>query len=394
MSQPSHPNDAFKGIDIDAAVASMARKLAHYDDHQPDRSAYPNEAKADVWSTVPASDWVSGFYPGALWYVYEFAMRRQWPDQDLWRQRAHTWTTGLTEEQFTTTNHDLGFMIMDSFGHGYRLTGDAAYKAVVLQAAESLSKRFSETVGLIRSWGAIDDPENFIVIIDNMMNLELLVWASDNGGSARHRQVATQHADRSCLEFFRPDQSTYHVIDFDPQTGGLKRKYTHQGLADESCWSRGQTWAIYGYAYLFEVTGYPRYLAQSVAAADYYLARLPADHVPPSDFDSGLAGLEYKDSSAAALASCAFFRLSRVCPEAADRARFWHAAVNALASLVQAPYFSSSSSDASALRYQARNFNADASHRLTNTGLIFGDYFLLEALLAYDSARATNQWTS
>ena len=390
MSQSAPATSTLDGIDIDAAVASMARKLAHYDDHQPDKSAYPNEAKADVWSTVPAPDWVSGFYPGALWYVYEFAMRRQWPDQDRWRQRAHTWTTGLTEEQFTTTNHDLGFMIMDSFGHGYRLTGDPTYKAVVLQAAESLSKRFSDTVGLIRSWGAIDDPENFVVIIDNMMNLELLVWASDNGGPQRYRQVATQHADRSCVEFFRPDQSTYHVIDFDPQTGALKRKYTHQGLADESCWSRGQTWAIYGYAYLFEVTGDRRYLAQSVAAADYYLARLPADHVPPSDFDSGLAGLEYKDSSAAALASCAFFRLSRLCPEAADQARFWRAAVNALKSLVQAPYFSSSPSHASALRYQARNFHGDASHRLTNTGLIFGDYFLLESLLTYDSAIANH----
>jgi unsaturated chondroitin disaccharide hydrolase len=389
MSRDAPATSALDGIDIDAAVASMARKLAHYDDHQPDKSAYPNEAKAEVWSTVPASDWVSGFYPGALWYVYEFAMRRQWPDRDLWRQRAHTWTTGLTEEQFTTTNHDLGFMIMDSFGHAFRLTGEAAYKSVVLQAAESLSKRFSETVGLIRSWGAIDDPENFIVIIDNMMNLELLVWASDNGGPARYRQVATQHADLTCVEFFRPDKSTHHVIDFDPKTGGLKRKYTHQGLSDESCWSRGQTWAIYGYAYLFEATGDRRYLQQSVAAADYYLARLPADHVPPSDFDSGLTGLEYKDSSAAALASCAFFRLSRLCPEAADKARFWQAAVNALKSLGQAPYFSPSASHASALRYQARNFHADAGHRLTNTSLIFGDYYLLEALLAYDSARVS-----
>jgi unsaturated chondroitin disaccharide hydrolase len=390
MSQEARPTDGLDGIDIDAAVACMARKLALYDDHQSDKSAYPNEAKADRWSTVPAADWVSGFYPGALWYVYEFAMRRQWPDREQWRQRAHTWTTGLTHEQFTTTNHDLGFMIMDSFGHAFRLTGEAAYKSVVLQAAESLSKRFSETVGMIRSWGAIDDPENFVVIIDNMMNLELLVWASDNGGSERYRQVATQHADRSRVEFFRPDQSTYHVIDFNPHTGNPKRKYTHQGLADESCWSRGQTWAIYGYAYLFEATGDRRYLEQSVAAADYYLARLPADHVPPSDFDSGLAGLEYKDTSAAALASCAFFRLSRLCPEAADKARFRRAAVDALKSLVQAPYFSSSPSHASALRYQARNFHADASHRLTNTGLIFGDYFLLEALLAYDSAHAAN----
>ncbi len=389
MSADAASPAALDGIDTDAAVAHIARKLAHYDDHQPDKSAYPNEAKADVWSTVPASDWVSGFYPGALWYVYEFARRRQWPDPDRWRQRAHLWTTGLTAEQFTTTNHDLGFMIMDSFGHGFRLTGDPAYKSVVLQAAESLSRRFSPTVGLIRSWGAIDDPENFIVIIDNMMNLELLVWASDNGGSPRYRQVATQHADRTRTVFFRADMGTYHVIDFDPRTGALKRKYTHQGLSDESCWSRGQAWAIYGYAYLNEATQDPRYLVQSVAAADHYLARLPADHVPPSDFDSGLAGLEHKDASAAALASCAFFRLSRLCAAPADKTRFWNAAVNALKSLLQAPYFSVAASHASALRYQARNFHPDANHRLTNTSLIFGDYYLLEALLSYDSARAT-----
>jgi hypothetical protein len=394
MSQAAHPTAALGGIDIDAAVACIARKLALYDDHQSDKSAYPNEAKTDRWSTVPAADWVSGFYPGALWYVYEFSLRRQWPDREQWRQRAHTWTTGLTQEQFTTTNHDLGFMIMDSFGHAFRLTGEAAYKSVVLQAAESLSKRFSETVGLIRSWGAIDDPENFVVIIDNMMNLELLVWASNNGGSQHYRQIATQHADRTRVEFFRPDNSTCHVIDFDPRSGGLKRKYTHQGLADESCWSRGQTWAIYGYAYLHEATGERGYLEQSVAAADYYLARLPADHVPPSDFDSGLAGLEYKDSSAAALASCAFFRLSRLCPDPADKVRFRHAAVSALGSLLHAPYFTASASHASALRYQARNFHADASHRLTNTSLIFGDYYLLEALLAYDSAQTTQQKAS
>ena len=221
-----------------------------------------------------------------------------------------------------------------------------------------------------------------------MMNLELLVWAANNGGPERYRHVATQHADRTRAEFFRPDQGTYHVIDFDPRTGLLKRKYTHQGLADESCWSRGQTWAIYGYAYLCEATGDRRYLEQSVAAAEHYLSRLPADHVPPSDFDSGLTGLEYKDSSAAALASCAFFRLSRLCPETTDKVRYWQAAINALKSLLQAPYFSSSASHASALRHQARNFHADASHRLTNTSLIFGDYYLLEALLAFDSASA------
>ena len=118
-------------IDVDAAIASIAYKLAAYDAIQPDKTAYPNEAKGATWSTVPAPDWVSGFYPGSLWYVYEFSRRRDWVDQEAWRKRADAWTVGITGEQFTTTNHDLGFMIMDSFGHAFRLTGDTRYKSVV-----------------------------------------------------------------------------------------------------------------------------------------------------------------------------------------------------------------------------------------------------------------------
>ena len=373
-------------IDVDAAIASIAYKLAAYDEMQSDKTAYPNEAKGAFWSTVTAPDWVSGFYPGSLWYVYEFSKRRGWTDQEQWRQRADAWTVGIIDEQFTTTNHDLGFMIMDSFGHAFRLTGESRYKSVVLQAAQSLGKRFDPRVGLIRSWGDIDDAKNYIVIIDNMMNLELLIWAADNGGPSALRKIALDHADRSIVEFFRPDNGTYHVLDLDPATGQLKRKYTHQGMHDESCWSRGQTWAIYGYAYLYEATGLETYLQQSIKAAQYYLAHLPSDNVPPSDFNSNLTALEFKDSSAAALASCAFFRLSRLCHESVDKSKYWEAAVQSLSSLVQEPYFSSSPDFASSLRYQARNYHPDANHRLTNTSLVFGDYYLLEALLTYDSA--------
>jgi unsaturated chondroitin disaccharide hydrolase len=343
--------------------------------------------------TVPAKDWVSGFYPGALWYTYEFAKRRNWPDQDSWRQRADTWTTGLTNEQFTTTNHDLGFMLMDSFGHAYRLTGEQRYKQIVLQAAKSLAKRFRPEVGLIRSWGDMNDLKNYTVIIDNMMNLELLLWASANGGTTQDGSpqdlvtIATRHANRSMVEFFRPDNSTYHVVELDPLTGAVKRKHTAQGKADESCWSRGQTWAIYGFAYLYEATKERKYLEQSIKAADFYLAHLPADQVPPSDFNSELTGLEFKDSSAAAIACCAFFRLSRLSNEPAVKARFRKVAVDTLVSLTKAPYFSDSPDKASALLYQARNYHTDANHRLTNTSLIWGDYYLLEALLAYDSSK-------
>ncbi len=380
-------------IDTDRAVAAIAKKLALHDAGQPDKAAYPNEAKGNKWSTVPAKDWVSGFYPGSLWYTYEFAQRRHWADQETWRQRADSWTVGLTDEQFTTTNHDLGFMLMDSFGHAYRLTGEPHYKAVVLQAAKSLAKRFRPEVGLIRSWGSIDDMKNYTVIIDNMMNLELLMWAAANGGTTQDGtaqdlvQISTLHANRTAKEFFRPDNSTYHVVELDPSTGAVKRKHTAQGKADESCWSRGQTWAIYGFASMYEATKDKKYIEQSLKAADYYLAHLPADHVPPADFNSELTGLEFKDSSAAAIACCAFFRISRLSDDPAVKARFWQAAVDTLSSLTRAPYFSESPDKASTLVYQARNYHPDANHRLTNTSLIWGDYYLLEALLTYDAGQ-------
>jgi unsaturated chondroitin disaccharide hydrolase len=378
-------------IDVERCVLATAHKLAAYDAAQADKTAYPNEAKGARWSTVAAKDWVSGFYPGSLWYVYEFARRRHWPDQEGWRQRADTWTTGLTAEQLTTTNHDLGFMLMDSFGQGFRLTGEPRYQSVVLQAAQSLAKRYRPEVGLIRSWGAIDDLKSYTVIIDNMMNLELLMWASSHGGRTQDgtaqdlRKIAINHADRAAREFFRPDHSTYHVVELDPRTGAVLRKHTAQGKADDSCWSRGQTWAIYGFAAMYEASGDRKYLEQSIQAAGFYLAHLPADHVPPSDFSSTLAGLEFKDSSAAAIACCAFFRISRLSDDPAVQTRFRQAAIDTLRSLTRAPYFSDSPDKASALLYQARNYSPDANNRLTNTSLIWGDYYLLEALLAYDA---------
>ena len=209
MSGALHGADS-GAIDVERCVLAIAHKLAAYDAAQPDKTAYPNEAKGAQWATVPAKDWVSGFYPGALWYTYEFARRHHWPDQEAWRQRADTWTTGLAAEQFTTSNHDLGFMLMDSFGQGYRLTGEPRYKAVVLQAAKSLAKRYRPEVGLIRSWGSIDDLKDYTVIIDNMMNLELLLWAAANGGTTQHGtaddllKIATNHADRAMKGFSVP----------------------------------------------------------------------------------------------------------------------------------------------------------------------------------------------
>ncbi len=378
-----------EAVDVDGVMRIAARKLAAFDASRADKSGFPTEAKGATWVTVPARDWVSGFYPGALWYLYEYAQACQWPDADAWRARAEAWTAGMEAQQFNTGTHDLGFMMFDSFGNGWRLTKRPDYAKVINQSAQSLAARYLPQARVIRSWGKTKDMDQAMIIIDNMMNLELLMWASQHGGTAPGgtsedlRKIALSHADRTIELFFRPDGSTYHVVELDPKTGVVQRKRTAQGKADESCWSRGQTWAIYGFAYMAEATGEKRYLDASLKAAAFYLDNLPADRVPPADFSSGLDGLAFKDSSAAAIAMCAFFRLHDLVQDPALKAKYRAAAVGTLRALTSAPYFAAGDDKAGLLVYSARNYHTDPEHRLTNTSLIWGDYYLLEGLLRY-----------
>lgn len=367
---------------IDHVFRIAARKLARFDALHPDKDRYPNDAKGAEWTTVAAHDWESGFYPGALWFVYEHALASNWSDAEDWRKRAGAWTETLAGQQFNNTHHDLGFVIFDSFGNGFRLTENPVYHPVIVQAAQTLASRFRKETGMIRSWGKVDDMDTFTVIMDNMMNLELLIWAAEHGGPKELRDIAMSHADRTIGLFFRPDGGTCHVVDLDPRHGTVLRKHTNQGKSADSTWSRGQAWAMYSFAYMHEATGDPRYLETALMAVDYYLSHTPADHVPPADFDGGLDGLEFKDSSTAAIAASAFLRLHRLSEYPDLKRRFLDEAEAILHVLTSPQYFSDQDDHASVLRHAARNYSEDPDHRLTNTSLIWGDYYLLESLLS------------
>ncbi|NBZ95178.1 MAG: glucuronyl hydrolase [Proteobacteria bacterium] len=379
-------------IDVPRVMRVAGRKLSAFNLSHKDQLAYPTEAKGSVWTTVDSKNWVSGFYPGCLWYLYAYSKENSLPDAEKWRQMAEKWTIGLQNEQYHTSQHDIGFIIFDSYGNGFLLTGNTDYLPIINQSAASLSKRFVPTTGLIRSWGNIDDKTIQTTVIDNMMNLELLVWSSLHGGKAAQGMpsnllgIAKSHADRVIEHFFREDGSVYHVVDLDPSSGKVIKKRTHQGKSDESTWSRGQAWAIYGFSSMYQYTQEPRYLKASERAADYYLSHLPPDFVPPSDFGSSLTGLEFKDSSAAAVAASALLRLSNQTEDPSRKKQYFAAAEKTLQSLTQAPYFLESDDRAGILNYAARNYCEDPESKLTNTSLIFGDYYLLEALLAYAKA--------
>ena len=198
---------------------------------------------------VPSSDWTSGFFPGNLWMLYELTKDKKW------EELATEYTLPLEKEQWNTSTHDLGFMMFDSFGKAYANTKNEKYKEVVIQSAKSLASRFNPKVGCIRSWDHSGDKWKFPVIIDNMMNLELLLWAAKETGEDYLKDIAVTHAKTTMKNHFRKDYSSYHVVDYDPETGEVRNKQTHQGYSDESAWARGQAWGLYGYTMMYRETG-------------------------------------------------------------------------------------------------------------------------------------------
>jgi unsaturated chondroitin disaccharide hydrolase len=259
---------------------------------------------------IPSRDWVSGFFPGSLWFMYQYT------GQSKWKAAAEKYTAPLEVEKYTTTTHDLGFMMGCSFGKGYELTGNASYREILIESAKSLITRFNPTVGAIRSWDHNTDKWQYPVIIDNMMNLELLFWTSKQTGDPLYADIAVKHALTTLKNHFRDDFSTYHVIDYDTLTGAVLNKHTHQGLHHESAWARGQAWGLYGYTMTYRESGKAEFLQQAEKIADFILGHpnMPKDLVPYWDFDVPAGNGEPRDVSAAAITASALYELGSFIP--------------------------------------------------------------------------------
>lgn len=255
---------------------------------------------------VVSKDWTSGFFPGVLWYLYDYTKDQKW------LLEAKTFTAKLEKEQYNTGTHDLGFMIYCSFGNGYRLTQNEAYKAVIVQAAKSLSTRFNPNTGVIRSWDHNRDKWEYPVIIDNMMNLELLFEATRFTGDSSFYKIAVTHADNTLKNHFRTDYSSFHVVDYSVKDGSVRSKVTHQGYSDESAWARGQAWGLYGYVLCYRETKDPRYLEQAKNIAGFILnhPNLPKDLIPYWDFNDPAIPNTSRDASAAAITASALYELA------------------------------------------------------------------------------------
>lgn len=277
----------------------------------------PNDSKSiprniapdsQEWRFVNYKDWTSGFWPGTLWYLYEGSADKKWIEP------ANRYSRYLTPLSVTPAlDHDLGFQVYNSFGNGYRLTGNPEYKEIILKTADTLATLFNPNVGTILSWPRdvpnMEWPQHN-TIIDNMINLELLFWASKNGGDSSLYDMAVSHADVTMKNHFRPDYTSYHAVVYDRETGKKIKGVTHQGFADNSMWARGQGWAIYGYTMVYRETGDTKYLDHAHKVAKVYLDRLPEDLIPYWDFNAPNIPNEPRDASAAALVASGLLELA------------------------------------------------------------------------------------
>ena len=315
-------------LDARAALDAAADRLRPFLGRPAVDGQIPRSLDADgALDASPAREWTSGFYPGTLWLLYEATGDAAFADA------ARQWTAVVEPEKRNGGTHDMGFKVYTSAGAGLRLTADDHYRDVVVEAADTLMTRFSETVGATRSWdwGSWSYP----VIVDNMMNLELLYAASRITGDSRYAEAATRHAHTTLAHHFRDDDSSVHVVQYDEATGEVVAKGTHQGYSDASAWARGQAWGLYGYAMAYRESRDPAFLDQARRIADYVLGhpRLPGDGVPYWDFDAPAIPDEPRDASAAAVLASGLYELAGFVPE--QRARYVAAADRMLAALSQ-----------------------------------------------------------
>ncbi|WP_129717215.1 glycoside hydrolase family 88 protein [Pedobacter sp. SYP-B3415] len=330
---------------------------------------FPRTLENGKLKNVVSRDWTSGFFPGILWLMYEGSGDKKW------LAPAKEYTEMMRKEQFNKGTHDLGFMMFCSFGNGYRLTGDTAYRNVLVQAARSLVSRFNQTTGVIRSWDHHQDLWKFPVIIDNMMNLELLFEATKYTGDSSFYKIAVRHADVTLKNHFRADNSSYHVIDYDPETGQVRKKMTHQGYADESAWARGQAWGLYGYTLCYRYTKDKKYLEQAEKIAAYILnhPRKTTDLVPYWDYDAP-GDDQPRDASAASVTSSALFELAELSGKSAYRAQ----AKLILENLGKFYRSAAGSNSGFILAHSTGHLPAKSE---IDVPLIYADYYYLEALL-------------
>jgi unsaturated chondroitin disaccharide hydrolase len=372
---------------IDALDFSVQQSLrmAHSLEHRP--AALPKTVGWDGHlETCTSSWWTSGFFPGTLWYLYEYS------GSDSLKKYAKEFTARVSKEQWTTDSHDIGFIINCSFGNGYRVTGDSSYRIVLGTAARSLATRFNPAVGCIRSWDYAEWNKRwrFPVIIDNMMNLELLMVAHKEFHDPAYSFIAVSHANNTLQNHFRPDYSSYHVVSYNPETGSVQAKQTAQGYSDSSSWARGQAWGLYGCTMMYRFTKDTAYLTRARHIADFIIhhPRLPQDKIPYWDFDAPKIPDENRDASSGAIICSALIELSTYVP-AMTKQEYLSVAEIQIRTLSSLQYRAALGTNGNfILKHSVGNM---PNHTEIDAPLSYTDYYFVEALMRMKKVRGMYQ---
>jgi unsaturated chondroitin disaccharide hydrolase len=335
----------------------------------PGVKTFPVGTKFEKWVYSQNGDWVGGFWPGTLWMAWLYS------EDDAFRTWALESAQRLAPRQYDTSTHDLGFLFYPSWVTAWRLTGDEAWRAGAVQAADSLIQRYNPRGHFIRAWGALTDPNNAgRVIIDTMMNLDLLAFAGSQTGDEKYLNVAVEHAKTVQRVFPRPDGSIPHVFDFDPGSGAPIGPNTVQGYSPTSCWSRGQAWGVYGFTTMYRRTADREFLATARKLADFAVGALSADYVPVWDYRAPQQPYDVKDASAGAIMACGLLDLS----EATGSNKYREVALRVLTALSETCLTRNSSRAEAVVARCTRNRPAEDGIEIS---LPYADYYLLEGIL-------------
>jgi unsaturated chondroitin disaccharide hydrolase len=366
-------SDMRKLIDENFKFAEQQYLYMASQNPEPDKMPQSFDEKSGKFDARDITWWCSGFYPGSLWYIYE-----QTQNPEI-RKEAERSLKVIEPNQHFTGNHDLGFMIYCSFGNAYRLTANQDYKKIIFNASEALSTRYRPSIKSIQSWNK-NDYFNCPVIIDNMMNLEMMLWATQKGADKKYWDISVTHANTTIKEHFRSDYSSYHIVDYDVEKGKVLRKATWQGAANTSAWARGQAWALYGFVTMYRFTKDVKYLKQAEHIADFILnhPNLPADKIPYWDFDAPLMPKAKRDASAGAIIASALLELGQYSKQ---KDKYVSAGTIMIKSLASPAYRAELNTNGGFLL--KHSVGALPLNSEIDVPLIYADYYFLEALKRY-----------
>jgi len=341
--------------------------------YKPDSLSFPRSFSVDKneINKVPSKDWTSGFYAGNLWQLYEIT------ENSEYQKLAKQWTAFIEKEKFNAKTHDMGFKVFCSFGQGLKHNKNQHYKNVIVKSSQTLISRYNDTVGSIRSWDFNKKRWDFPIIIDNMMNLEMLFEATKISKDSTFHKIAVTHANTTLKNHFRPDNSCYHVVDYNPKNGSIRMKVTHQGFNDASVWARGQGWAIYGYTMAFRYTKDKKYLDQAEATANFYLdnKNLPKDGIPYWDFKDPEIPNAPRDVSAATVIASAMVELYQF----TKNEKYLDYSKKVINTLKSSEYILESNIEAPfILKHSTGNWPKNDE---IDEPIVYGDYYFLETLL-------------